>query len=125
MFSGESIAMDDDCVRLAQKKQVDFSPLLATSGGRPLSRRLQQAVQTGVGAALRRGPLVAYATLGVGARLHSLQVGSRATSTAMVAACVAEAIAAAMLNANPVLLEPIMKLEVTSRVCVLGAGAYA
>lgn len=56
-----------------------------------------------------------FPTLGTEIELHDLKVG-HGTSPPMVTACVAQCIYQAVSKASPVLLEPLMDLEVTSAV---------
>jgi len=59
------------------------------------------------------GCILGFPILGTEIELHDLKVG-HGTSQPMVTACVAQCIYQAVSKASPVLLEPLMDLEVTS-----------
>ena len=56
-----------------------------------------------------------FPILGAEIELHDLQVG-RSTSLPMITACMAQCIYQAVSKASPVLLEPLMDLEVIAAV---------
>ena len=64
------------------------------------------------------GPLLGYPVTEVRVELHECQV-QYGTSLPMITACVSECIYQALQEAAPVLLEPVMQLEVRTTVFVL------
>ena len=57
------------------------------------------------------GPILHFPVVEAPVVLHDLKVG-RGTSTAMITAAVSQAVRLAMEKAQPVLMEPLMALEV-------------
>ncbi|CAG5004429.1 unnamed protein product [Parnassius apollo] len=73
--------------------------------------RVMQAIQQGVNTALRHGPKLGCPLVDVQVTLHWLEVG-RGTSDSVITATVAQCLRKAFDEAESVLLEPVMALEV-------------
>ncbi len=84
-------------------------------------RRYQlKAVNAGMVSSLARGPLLGCQVTDVVVKLHNITVGP-GTSVTMITACANRCIQEAMKNANPILLEPTMNLEIETDDTRLGA----
>ena len=73
---------------------------------------LREALEEGLAAAATRGVLRGQALAGVAVEALSLQTDGPATTPGAVRACAALALADALKRAQPVLLEPIVRLEI-------------
>ncbi|XP_066586928.1 ribosome-releasing factor 2, mitochondrial [Prorops nasuta] len=73
--------------------------------------KIMQAVRNGIKTGLLHGPLLGCPLINVGVKLHWLEV-LRGTSLTMVTAAVTQSIRKLLQKSNPVLLEPIMNLEI-------------
>ncbi|XP_034936437.1 ribosome-releasing factor 2, mitochondrial [Chelonus insularis] len=73
--------------------------------------KVMTAVKKGVDIALAHGPKLGFTVIGVGVKLHWLEV-QRGTVESMISSAVAQCIRKMLQNAGLVLMEPIMQLEV-------------
>ncbi|XP_071080467.1 ribosome-releasing factor 2, mitochondrial-like isoform X1 [Haliotis cracherodii] len=72
-----------------------------------------KAVESGIRSSLQNGPVLNCPVIHVRVRLHSLQVRP-GTSLAMVSACAAQCVSKALRDADAALLEPMMKLQIST-----------
>ncbi|KAI4893036.1 hypothetical protein NFI96_020155 [Prochilodus magdalenae] len=77
-----------------------------------ISAEVREAVDNGVQSAYLQGPLLGYPVQGVSTVISSLRV-EPGTSMAMVSACVSRCMLKGLQQANGLVLEPVMSLEVT------------
>ena len=84
-------------------------PITSCKDATPL---LREALEEGLAAAATRGVLRGQALAGVAVEALSLQTDGPATTPGAVRACAALALADALKRAQPVLLEPIVRLEI-------------
>ncbi|XP_046555914.1 ribosome-releasing factor 2, mitochondrial-like [Haliotis rubra] len=72
-----------------------------------------KAVESGIRSSLQNGPVLNCPVIHVRVQLHSLQVRP-GTSLAMVSACAAQCMSKALQGADMALLEPMMKLQIST-----------
>ncbi|KAK2190371.1 hypothetical protein NP493_82g01026 [Ridgeia piscesae] len=84
-----------------------------------IRRQHLQGINGGLHSGLSRGSLLGYPLMDVRVELHEFQT-RHGTSLPMITACTAECIYKALQRAAPVLLEPIMQLEITTDESRLG-----
>ncbi|XP_041351728.1 ribosome-releasing factor 2, mitochondrial-like [Gigantopelta aegis] len=72
-----------------------------------------KAIESGIQSGITNGPVLNFPVINVTVHLHSFHLGP-GTSIAMVSACAAQAVHKALKQANTVLLEPMMILEINT-----------
>merc|ERR1712043_9596 len=87
---------------------------------KPLRRFRLRAVQTGVQSGLQRGPQLGFPVLNARVEIHDFSM-KYGTSLPMVMACAAECVQKACKEAAPILLEPMMRLEISTEDDRMGA----